>query len=299
MPVIGYLSSKDPAAEASVLGPMRDSLAKAGFVEGPNLAIDYRWSEGHYDRLPLQASDLVARKVRLIVTSGFPATLAAKAATSTIPIVFRLAVDPVATKLAASLSRPGGNLTGVTMLFDALTPKKIELLRELVPQGRQIAFLINPRNRNASSHRQHAERASEALGLQLTVVTAGENGEIGPAFDLARQHGAAAILVGDDPFFDVKKAALVDAAGRSRIPTMFYVRDFVEAGGLISYGLSFDEMATLVGKYAARILKGADPAGIPISQPTKIELIINLKAAKTLGLAVPQSLLARADEVIE
>ena len=299
VPVIGYLSSKDPIAETTIVGPILDSLARAGFVDGRNLSIVYRWSEGDYDRLPAQAADLVAHKVNLIVASGFPATLSAKAATSSIPIVFRLAIDPVAFELAKSMNRPGGNLTGVTMLFDPLTPKKMQLLHELVPQTRLLGFLINPKNRNASSHKEHAEAGAKSLGLDLVVLAASKADEIEPAFADARQRGVGAILVGDDPFFDVKKAELVATAAKSRIPTMFYVRDFVDAGGLISYGPNFEEMARLVGNYAGRILNGADPAGLPIGQPTKIELIINANTARALGLALPPALLARADEVIE
>jgi len=297
--VIGYLSSKDRAAETGIIGPILDALAREGFADGRNLSIVYQWSEGDYDRLPAQAAELVVRKVDVIVTSGFPATLAAKAATSSIPVVFRLAIDPVAHKLAESMNRPGGNLTGVTMLFDPLTPKKMQLLHELVPQTRSIGFLINPKNSNASSHKEHAQAAAKSLELKLIVLTASRTDEIEPAFAAARQHGAGAILVGDDPFFDVRKAELVAAAAHSRLPTMFYVRDFVDAGGLISYGPNFEEMARLVGNYAARILNGANPAELPISQPTKIELIINIKAARALGLAPPQSLLAHAGEVIE
>jgi len=297
--VIGYLSSKDPAAETTIIGPVLDALKQEGFTEGRNLTMLYQWAEGDYDRLPEQAAALVARKVEVIVTSGVPATLAAKAATSSIPIVFRLAVDPVAFQLAESMNRPGSNLTGVTMLFDPLIPKKMQLLHELVPQTRSIGFLINPKNSNASSHKEHAEAAAKSLGLKLIVLTASRGEEIEPAFATGRQHGAGAILVGDDPFFDVKKAELVATAASSRFPTMFYVRDFVDAGGLISYGPNFEEMARLVGNYAARILNGANPAELPINQPTKIELVVNTKAARALGLSPPQSLLARVDEVIE
>jgi putative ABC transport system substrate-binding protein len=297
--MIGYLSSKDEAAETTVVGPMLESLARAGFVDGRNVTILYRWSAGDYDRLPGQAADLVARKVNVIVTSGLPATLAAKAATSSIPIVFRLAIDPVAFGLTQSLNRPGGNLTGVTMLFDPLTPKKLQLLHQLVPEARSIGVVINPRNRNASSHRQHAEAAAKSLGLELVVLAVGDAPAIEPAFAAGRRHGVSAILVGDDPFFDVKKAELVAAAAAVRIPTMFYVRDFVDAGGLVSYGPNFGELAQLVGNYAARILKGADPAGLPIGQPTKIELVLNMRAARALGREVPSSLLALADEIIE
>jgi putative tryptophan/tyrosine transport system substrate-binding protein len=299
VPVIGYLSSKNATAETAIVGPILESLGRAGFVDGRNLSILYRWSEGEYDRLPAQAAGLVERKVDVILASGVPATLAAKAATASLPIVFRLAVDPVAFGLAKSMNRPGGNLTGVTMLFDPLTPKKMELLQELVPQTRAVGFVINPQNRNAASHKEHAETAAKSLGLRLIVLAASRAEDIEPVFAAARRQGLGAILVGDDPFFDVKKTELVAAAASNRIPTMFYVRDFVDAGGLISYGPSFEEMASLVGDYAARILKGTSPAALPIGQPTKIELIVNAGAARTLGLAVPLALLARANEVID
>jgi putative ABC transport system substrate-binding protein len=298
IPVIGYLSSKGEAAEAGIVAGVRRGLAERGFVEGKNVAIKFHWSEGHYERLPQLAADLVANKVDVIAASGLPAVLAAKAATSTIPIVFRHAIDPVAFGLVQSFDRPGGNLTGVTMLFDPLTPKKLQLLHELIPNV-SIGLLVNPRNPNAASHKEHAETAVRALGLRLTVLTAGNAEEIEPAFAMGRQKGIAALLVGDDPLFDVQNQRLVGAAARYRIPTMFYVRDFVVAGGLISYGPSFDEMAMQVGAYIGRILKGAKPADLPVQQPTKIELVINLKTAKALGIAVPATLLTRADEVIE
>ncbi len=249
-------------------------------------------------RLPKLASDLVATKVDVIAASGLPAALAAKAASSTLPIVFKLAVDPTAFGLAQSFDRPGGNLTGVTMLFDPLTSKKLQLLHELV-SDLSIGLLINPRNQNATSHKEHAETAAQSLGLRLTVLTAGSSDEIERAFALGRQKGIGALLVGDDPLFDVANQRLVGAASHYKVPTMYYVRDFVANGGLLSYGPSFDEMAVQVGLYVGRILKGAKPADLPIQQPTKFQLVINLKTAKTLGLEVPSTLIARADEVIE
>jgi putative ABC transport system substrate-binding protein len=233
---MGYLSSKGEAAEAGILAAVRKGLAESGFVEGRTVAIDYRWSEGEYDRLPGFATDLVARKVNVIMASGVPATLAAKAATSTIPIVFRLAIDPVAFGLAQSFNRPGGNLTGVTMLVDPLTPKKLQMLHELVPAAATIGFLINPKNQNAQSHKEHAVAAAESLGLRVTVLTASTAGELEPAFAAGRENGVGAVLIGDDPFFDVRARELVAAASHHAIPTMYYVRDFVAAGGLVSYG---------------------------------------------------------------
>ena len=297
-PIIGYLSSKSEAAEAGILAGIRKGLGEQGFVEGQNVAFDYRFSAGDYDKLPKLAAALVAQNVDLIAASGLPATLAAKAATSKTPIVFRLAVDPVAFKLAQSFDRPGGNLTGVTMLFDPLTPKKLQLLHELVSSA-SIGLLVNPKNPNATSHKAHAETAAAALGLHMTVLTASSGSELGPAFDRARQGKLGAILVGDDPLFDTENRRLVEAANRSKIPTMYYVRDFVVGGGLLSYGPSFDEMSFQVGVYAGRILKGAKATDLPVVQPTKFELVINRKAARAMGLEIPSKLLFTADEVIE
>jgi putative tryptophan/tyrosine transport system substrate-binding protein len=299
MPVIGYLSSKGEAAEAGIIAAIRKGLAERGFIDGTNVAIAYRWSDGDYTRLPGLAADLVDKKVNVIAASGLPAALAAKAATSTIPIVFRLAIDPVAFGLAASLNRPGGNITGVTMLFDPLTPKKFQLLHELLPNATSIGLLVNPKNQNVASHKANAERAVQTLGLDLVVLTASSANEIEPSFAAGRQLGIGALLIGDDPLFDVLNAQLVGAAAQYKIATMYYVRDFVANGGLISYGPSFDEMAKQVGIYLGRILEGAKPADLPVQQPTKIDLVVNVKAAKALGLAIPQSFLLRADEVIE
>jgi putative tryptophan/tyrosine transport system substrate-binding protein len=298
-PLVGYLSSKGEAAEAGIIAAIRQGLNERGFVGDSSVAFTYRWSEGDYARLPQLAADLVDRKVNVIAASGLPAALAAKAATSTIPIVFRLAVDPVAFGLVQSVDRPGGNVTGVTMLFDPLTPKKLELLHQIVPVATLIGFLINPNNQNSVSHRQHAESAAATLGLKLSVLTVGRLDELEATFAAAQQKGVSALLIGDDPLFDVLNQQLVDTAARYRIPTMYYVRDFVVTGGLISYGPSFDEMAKQVGIYLGRILGGTNPGELPVQQPTKIELVVNLKTARTLGLSVSPAFLARADEVIE
>jgi putative ABC transport system substrate-binding protein len=295
---IGYLSSKDEKSEAGIIAGVRKGLVEQGLIEGQNVSIVYSWSAGEYHRLPELAADLIARKVDVIAASGLPAALAAKSASSTIPVVFRLAIDPTAFGLAQSFHRPGGNITGVTMLFDPLTPKKLQLLHELV-SDLSIALLVNPNNPNATSHKQHAETAARALGLRLTVLTAGTPDEIDPAFAMARQKGIGAFLIGDDPMFDVESRRLVAAASSYKIPTMYYVSDFVVAGGLFSYGPNFAEMAMQVGTYLGRILKGAKPADLPIQQPTKFELVINVATAKALGISVPPTLLARADEVIE
>ena len=295
---IGYLSSKNEESEANIIAGVRKGLAEQGLIEGQNVSFVYHWSAGEYRRLPDLAADLVARKVDVIAASGLPAALAAKAATPTIPIVFRLAIDPVAFDLVKSFDKPGGHITGVTMLFDPLTPKKLELLHELVP-SLSIGLLVNPKNPNNVSHKRHAEIAAKSLGLKLTILEASNDEEITLVFDQARQKGLGALLVGDDPLFDVQGKRLVASAAHSKIPTMFYVRDFVAEGGLISYGPSFDEMALQVGIYVGRILKGAKPADLPVQQPTKFELVINNKTARTLNIVVPPSMLTRADEVIE
>ena len=299
MPVIGYISSTGSSAEAVYAHATQEGLAMHGFVEGRNVSLEYRWSDGDYDRLPALAGDLVARNVSVILASGLPATLAAKAATTSIPIVFRLAIDPVAFNLVQSLNRPGGNLTGVTMLYDPLTPKKLQMLHELIPAAATIGFLINPKNANAGSHKEHAETGAKALGLRVAVLNASTASEIEPAFAAGRMQGIGALLVGDDPFFATAREQLVAAAARHAVPTMYYTREYVAIGGLISYGPNFEEMSRQAAGYAARILKGAKPADLPVAQPTKFELVINLKTAKGLGLAVPPTLLAGADEMIE
>ena len=296
--IIGYLSSKDEAAEAVVIKGMRLGLGDQGIVLGQDVGLTFRWSSGQYDRLPALAAELVSANVNIIVASGLPATMAAKSATSAIPIVFRHAVDPVHFGLVQSFDRPGGNLTGVTMLFDPLTPKKLQLLHELVSE-RRIGFLINPKNPNSNSHKEHAEAAAQTLGLDVSLVTASSANEITTAFARARELAVAAVLVGDDPLFDVETKTLVEAANRSRIPTMYYVRDFVVAGGLISYGPRFEDQARQMGAIVGRILKGAKAAEVPVEQPTKFGLTVNLNTAKALGINVPPTLLARADEVIE
>lgn len=297
-PIVGYLSSKDESSEATIIAGMLRGLVDQGLTENADFSVLYRWSRGDYGLLPELAAELVARKVSVIAASGLPAALAATAATSQIPIVFRLAVDPVSFGLVQRFDRPGRNVTGVTMLFDPLTPKKLELIHVLAPD-RRIALLVNPRNPNSNSHVKHAEDAARALGLQITTIKAGEPREIEQAFSLAKGDGFGAVLVGDDPLFDVESQTLVRAAAQHGLPTMFYVRDFVLAGGLMSYGPRFDEMALSVGQYVGRILKGSKPSDLPILQPTKFELVVNLKTAKMLGVAVPQSILVRADEIID
>ena len=298
MPVIGVLSSDSPVAAAPNAAALRQGLSETGYVEGQNLAIEYRWAEGHYDRLPAMAADLVGRKVDLIVTGGPPATRAVKGATSTIPIVLT-GGDPVAEGLVASLARPGGNLTGFTFMVTELMPKRFELISELVPQTRVIALLVNPNSPSTEATIRDVQEAARATGVQLEIVKAGAEGEFETAFASLVQQHAGALVVGADPLFASGREQLVALAARHGVPTIYQWREFAAAGGLISYGPSLTAAYRQVGIYAGRILKGAKPADLPVQQPTTFELVVNLKTAKALGLTVPPSILARADEVIE
>jgi putative ABC transport system substrate-binding protein len=298
-PVIGLLGSASPAPVAHLVAAFRDGLKEAGFVVGQNVAIEYRWAEGRYDRLPALAAELVARNVDVIATSGGPpAAHAAKGATSAIPIVFS-ASDPVERGLVASLARPGGNLTGVAILSVELMPKRLELLSELVPQARVLALIVNPTNANSDRIVSEMQEAARARGVQLHLLNASTEIEINAAFDALVQLPADALVVGSDPFIDSRRAQLVALAARHAVPTIHEWRETALAGGLISYGASLTGMYHQAGIYAGRILNGAKPADLPILQPTKFELVINLISAKALGLTIPQSILQRADEVIE
>jgi ABC-type uncharacterized transport system substrate-binding protein len=300
MPVIGFLGSASPGPFAPFVAAFHQGLSETGYVEGQNLAIEYRWAEGRYDRLPALATDLAGRKVDAIVaTGGPPSALAAKGATSTIPIVFSVGSDPVALGLVDSLARPGGNLTGVSFLAPGLMPKRLELLSELVPQARVIALLVNPNNANAERMIEEVQEAGRAKGVELPILKAATDSEIDAAFASLVQLHASALLVGADPFFNSRRGQLLALASRHAVPTSYEWREAAAAGGLMSYGASLTSAYRQVGIYAGRILKGAKPADLPVEQPTKFELVINLKTAKALGLTVPQSLFARADEVIE
>jgi putative ABC transport system substrate-binding protein len=299
MPVIGFLNATSPGPSAPRVTGFRQGLSETGYVEGRNLAIEYRWAEGHYDRLPALAADLVGRKADVIATGGIPPTIAAKGATSTIPIVFLTGTDPVADGLVASLARPGGNLTGVSVLGSELIAKRLELLSELVPQAKVIALLVNPNNSNADRAIRDLQEAARAKGLQPAILKAGTEGEIETAFASLVQLQADALVVGSDPFSFGQREQFVALASRHAVPAIYEFREFSVAGGLISYGPSFTGMYRQVGIYAGKILKGAKPADLPVQQSTIFELVINLKTAKALGLTVPQSLVARADEVIE
>ena len=295
LPVIGFLGSASPS---HILAAFHQGLGETGYVEGQNLAFEYRWAEGRYDRLPALAADLVLRKVDLIAADGIPAALAAKTATSTIPIVFSVG-DPVDLGLVASLARPGGNLTGVSTMAPELSPKRLELLSELVPQVGVIALLVNPNNSNTERTTRDMQEAARARGVQLHILIAGTESEIDAAFATLAQLHAGGLVVGGDPFFANRREQLVTLAATHGVPAIYQSREFVEAGGLISYGLNFIAAFRLVGVYAGKILKGAKPADLPVQQPTTFELVVNLKTAKDLGLTIPPSILARADEVIE
>ena len=300
MPVIGYLSGVSPGPLAPFVGAFRQGLSETGYIEGQNLTIEYRWAEGHFDRLPALAAELVGRRVDLIVTSGGElSALAAKRATSTIPIVFNSGGDPVAAGLVASLARPGGNLTGVSIQVGELMPKRLELLAELVPQAGVIALLANPYNSSFERMTRDVQEAARAKGVQLQVLKAGTENEIDAAFATLVQLHIGPLLVGADPFFNSRREQLVALASRHAVPAIFEWREFAVAGGLISYGPSLTAIHREAGIYAGKILQGAKPADLPVQQPTKFELVINLKTAKALGVTVPQSLLARVDEVIE
>ena len=305
MPVIGWLSGNSPSANPGDYGverwlaePFHQGLADTGYVEGQNLAIEYRWADFHYDRLPALAADLVSRKVDLIMTGGTPPTLAAKNATSTIPIVFYDVGDPVLIGLVASLARPGSNLTGFSNIGGELNAKRLELLCELVPQATVIAVLLNPDN-PAHGKGHILQDAARAKGTKLAVLNASTEAEIDAAFAAIQQLQADGLIVIADGFFFGRRAQFVALAAQYAVPTIYPWRIFADPGGLVSYSSNLSALFREAGVYAGRILKGAKPADLPVQQPTIFELVVNLKTAKALGLTVPASILARADEVIE
>jgi putative ABC transport system substrate-binding protein len=282
------------------LAAFRRGLGEIGYVEAQNVMIEYRWAEGRYDRLPALAADLVGRKVDLIAAvGGVPSALAAKGATATIPIVFVGVGDPVAIGLVANPARPGGNLTGLSAMNNELMPKCLELLSELVPQAKVIALLVNPSNPTAELLIREGKEAASAKGVQLPIVKAGTESEVDAAFATFAQLQPGGLIVAADPFLNSRREQLVALASRYAVPAIYQGRDFAEAGGLLSYGSSIPAMFGQAGIYAGRVLKGEKPANLPVQRPTVFELVINLKTAKALGVTVPQSLLARADEVIE
>jgi putative ABC transport system substrate-binding protein len=299
MPVIGFLDGASADGRAVLIAAFRQGLKEAGYVEGQNVAIEFRFAENQYDRLPALVADLVRLQVTVMAVLGTPAVLSAKATTSMIPIVFVIGDDPIKIGFVASLNRPGGNLTGVTTLASEVGPKRLELLRELLPTVTTIAVLVNPTNPNAEAQVRDLQSAAPALGLQLHVIRASTEGDLDTAFASLLQQRAGALIIGTDSFMIIQIKRLAALAARHAVPTIFQFREFAAAGGLMSYGGSVTDANRLAGLYTGRILKGEKPANLPVQQSTKVELIINLKTAMALGIEVPPTLLARADEVIE
>ena len=300
MPVIGLLSSAGPDTYAHYIAAFREGLSKFGYIEGQNVLIEYRWAEGHYDRLPAMAADLVARQVAAIAAPGStPGAMAAKAATTTVPIVFGTGADPVKLGLVASLNRPGGNATGISFLTSDLGAKQLELLREVVPNAALIAVLMNPTNPATEPLNRSLQDGAARLGVRLVVLNAVSESDIEMAFATVVQQRAKALMVIGDTLFTERLNQLVALVTRHSVPTIYFVREFAVAGGLMSYGTSLSDSYRLVGVYIGRILKGAKPADLPVQQSTTVELVINLKTARALGLTIPLPLLGRADELIE
>ena len=301
LPVIGYLSSRSPDESAHIVAAFHQGLNEAGFLEGQNVKIEYRWAEGQYDRLPALAADLVRRRVNVLVATGGTVTsVAAKPVVpATIPMVFAMGGDPVKLGIVASLARPGGNITGVSFLVNGLAAKEIELLHELQPRAVVVGLLVNPNDPNGTSDTRGAQMAAGVFRQKLVVVKAGTESDIDAAFATLVQQHVGALYVDTEPFLFDKRAKIVALAARHALPAVYSLREFAAAGGLMSYGTSITEANRQLGVYTGRVLKGTKPADLPVVQSTKFELIINLKTAKALGLTVPATLLARADEVIE
>jgi putative ABC transport system substrate-binding protein len=300
MPVIGFLSPRSPDESAELVAAFRRGLAETGAVEGRNLAVEYRWALGDYDRLPTLATELVRRPVAVLVSvGGEPAALAAKAATATIPIVAVFIDDPVERGLVASLNRPGGNVTGISGLNGTLEAKRLGLLRELAPQATTLGFLLNPTFPAASRQSRAMQEAARAIGVQLHIFNAGTDPEIETAFQTIAQQRIPGLVVAADTLFVTHRDRLVALATRYAVPAIYSLREFAVLGGLMSYGIDLPDLYRYIGVYAGRILKGTKPADLPVVQPTKFELVINLKTAKALGLTIPPGVLAVADEVIE
>jgi putative ABC transport system substrate-binding protein len=300
LPVIGFLGPGSAESDAYRLTAFRQGLKETGFVEGGNVAIEYRWAEGHYDRLPALATDLVHRQVAVIAASSTPAALAARAATTTIPIVFELAGDPVKLGLVASLNRPGGNVTGISQLSEEVLPKRLELLHELLPAAHVFALLVNPTDPAvAEPQTRRAQSVANTLGLELHVLNASSEHDFDTVFAKLIELRVSALVISGDAFFSSQSTQLAALTANHAVPAVYQHRDFADAGGLMSYGSSITDTHRLAGTYAGRVLKGDKPADLPVQQSTKVELFLNLKTAKALGISVPLSLLGRADEVIE
>jgi putative tryptophan/tyrosine transport system substrate-binding protein len=299
VPVIGYLSSLSEDRVAAQLAAFRRGLAETGFVEGRNLVIDYRWADGHFDRLPAMADELVRRAVSLILAQAPPAALAAKAATANIPIVFVVGFDPVRTGLVTSLHHPGGNATGMTLISHVLGQKRLELVREIASQPSTAALLVNPVSPDTAVERQSVEEGARSLGVQLATFNATTADEIDAAFGAIAERRPGMLLIGTDPFFLNRRLQIVAHAARLPLPTIYPFRDYVAEGGLISYGTNIANSYRQAGIYAGRILKGISPAELPVMQPTTFELVINLRVAEASGIEIPATIHARSDEVIE
>jgi len=299
MPVIGFLNAGTSRQTAPLLAAFRQSLSEAGFVEGKNLAIEYRWAEAQYDRLPTMAAELVRRQVAVIVASPIPAAVAAKRASATSPIVFNVGSDPVKLGFVGNLARPEGNATGLYSVFTDLGAKQLGLVHDLLPGASRIALPVNPANASFESVTEDVTAAAATIGLQIDMIHASDSQEIETAFATLVRNKADALLIGSDVFFYTRRLQLTTLATRQAIPVIYGQREFAEVGGLISYGTSLVEAYRKLGDYAARILKGAKPAELPVEQPTKLDFVINLIAAKALGIIVPEKLLVAADEVIE
>lgn len=299
MPAIGYLGSASLSSSENQLVGFRQGLQEASLVEGKNLSIEYRWSDGQYQRLPAMAGELVGRGLAAILASGLPAALAAKAASSSVPIVFVMGADPVTSGLVPSFNRPGGNITGVSQFYGALGGKRLELLREIVPGADTVAVLTNPNNPNSESHLADVRAVAQATRQPIVVAAIRTEADIDSAFADFSKRRVSALLVADDPFFTVNRRRIVLHVAKLGMPAIYYTREFATDGGLIAYGSSTADNYRLGGGYIGRIVGGAKPADLPILQPTKFELVINLKVAKSLGLAIPPTMIARADEVIE